>query len=36
VLDSGIFLGAITAIVLNVLLNNEKKSTDSVGVPTAE
>jgi NCS2 family nucleobase:cation symporter-2 len=36
VLDSGIFLGAITAILLNVLLNNEKKSTDSVGVSAAE
>nr|WP_314582098.1 nucleobase:cation symporter-2 family protein [uncultured Pseudomonas sp.] len=36
VLDSGIFLGAITAILLNVLLNNEKESTDSVGVSAAE
>jgi len=36
VLESGIFLGAITAIVLNVLLNNEKKSTDTVGAPSVD
>ncbi len=36
VLESGIFLGAITAIVLNVLLNNEKKTNDSVAAEMAE
>ena len=36
VLDSGIFLGAITAIVLNVLLNDEKKSTETIGATSAE
>jgi NCS2 family nucleobase:cation symporter-2 len=36
VLDSGIFLGAITAILLNVLLNKQKPSTDAVGASTAE
>jgi len=36
VLDSGIFFGAITAIVLNVLLNDEKKSTETIGATSAE
>jgi uracil-xanthine permease len=36
VLDSGIFLGAITAILLNLLLNKQKPSTDAVGASTAE
>jgi len=36
VLESGIFLGAITAIVLNVLLNNEKNTQDRVAAELAE
>jgi NCS2 family nucleobase:cation symporter-2 len=36
VLDSGIFLGAITAIVLNILLNNDKKSTETIGAELAD
>jgi NCS2 family nucleobase:cation symporter-2 len=36
VLDSGIFLGAITAIALNILLNNEKKSTETLGAELAD
>lgn len=36
VLESGIFLGAITAIVLNILLNNEKNTQDSVAAELAE
>ncbi|MNG17603.1 hypothetical protein D3C84_1016030 [compost metagenome] len=30
VLESGIFLGAITAIVLNILLNNENQPTEAL------
>ncbi|MNZ97621.1 hypothetical protein D3C78_1168700 [compost metagenome] len=36
ILESGIFLGAITAIVLNVLLNNDKKSTADVSADAVE
>ncbi|MNO05591.1 hypothetical protein D3C81_2270430 [compost metagenome] len=36
ILESGIFLGAITAIVLNVLLNNEKNASDGIAAELAE
>lgn len=34
ILESGIFLGAITAIVLNLLLNNDDQSEDSLALET--
>ncbi|MCC8392541.1 purine permease [Paraburkholderia sp. MMS20-SJTR3] len=35
ILDSGIFLGAITAIVLNILLNRERRDADVAGTAHA-